>query len=304
MGIIGWLAYNWVIFGDPLIFFYGRFYGAGPYYSQLLYTLLHPWTADYFAIDSVVSGPAFPVVLVLAPLGLVNLVLKGRAKRVRGVLAYLALVLPPLTLFLIASEGLLIFDTTLYFYFLTPRLVLYSFLGVEALSRTPYVGRFLAAMAAVAILASFVAVSFAQYGILHRELIVASPTYLSYRVSVANALAHLRPYGGLVLSPLAPCSIKLSFLGDASPSVMVDEYDGDMYRELTRCPWRHGEVVAVLIPYPELYESMKDPIEYLGGSGHYAVQFYENSTWREEFLSHFVKVGDVGGEYMVYQRVG
>ncbi len=289
IGVIGWLAYNWVIFGNPLEFITHSSSGASGYYYLVISKLLNPLSIDLKSITYVITWLAGPASLTLIPVGVASLLTDSKF-RFKGLLKLIALT-TPLILLLAACRKLLILDLPLYFYFLAPYLVILNFLGVRFLINffSRYLRRegIVAAVLITLVVISFVAQEVMEYSLLGRELVVGGRRYLSNLNEWLGVITLWRSLGGgYVLASSMFCSYNLSVLTGLSPRYIIDEYDINQLRKYSISPWSYG-VSVVLIPSNLTYESLKHYLRALVGSNDYVLLYYESKSWRKEFLKYY-----------------
>ena len=307
LGVVGWLIYNWAIFGNPLEFIVGVFPGASGYYLRLINYLAHPWLIDGKLVASVVAylagftAPVYLVaVLVMDLLGLAG------AKEPRRQLARITLLYLPLVLLLIAHRGLLILDIPLYFYFLSPWIYVAS--GELVKKATIGLKGHKGALAALVLLlvfaAGFVAQDTREFHELRTSLAIGGAVLRWQRSNIAKIVKAWHEAGGYIASPISFISAKISTLGDISPRYIVDEYDYVLYKEVSEAPWSHN-VGVVLVPGPALYKVLKTYLAALSDNKHYAIRFYEDPAWRIVFLHYYsprYSIAIDGDKLIVYTK--
>jgi hypothetical protein len=93
-------------------------------------------------------------------------------------------------------------------------------------------------------------------------------------------------------------SYAISTLAGLSPSKIVDEYDGTLFKNASKGPWKYCEYVIINKGLT------KADLEALNAyyNPHYLYLFYYDRPWRDEFLKHYQLIFETE-YYMLYRRV-
>ena len=288
LGILGWLTYNAVIFGNPLEFIVHPSPGAAGYYNLIIERLTNPLSANYLGIGRVAYKLAGPLA-VLAPLGIIKYIAESRLRE-------LTFMLTPLAILLAEGEGLLIIDHPLYFYFTLPYLVI---LGVEGFTWAVKAlkSRKVQVLATLMVLFLIAAHNSLTYGVLGNELINATSGY-EKDLQLANVVIYAWSVrGGYVLCSSIANSYKISVLSGLSPRYIVDEYDMPNYVNVSKVSWRYN-VTVIVMPTYDKYVSEEAFYNSLIRQN-YVTLYYSNTTWRSELLDRYEVVGQYAGYYIL-----
>ncbi|MCD6324201.1 MAG: hypothetical protein J7L55_03745 [Desulfurococcales archaeon] len=297
LGIAGWVAYNYVIFGNPIEFITHPSPGARGYYFMIISRVMHPWWTDIHGIFNdllMLAGPVIPLV-VLGALAIIR-------RRDWSLCLVLA---SPFILLLSEGKGLAIADHPLYFYFTSPFLFI---LGGEGTHLLVHAIKSLKTRHKEALkvgLAGFLIVSYVLflgygYAVLGHQLREAAPS--RYAEELRSVTTIMRAWGGegLILCSNFIHSERISVLGGVSPANIVDEFDEPFFSKVSAAPWRYGVSVVIL---PKDYASLRAGLVGLDGYGNYVTRFYENLTWRSEFLTNYTLVGETS-KVLIYGSRG
>ena len=180
LGIALWIAYNYVIFRNPLQFVYHPSAGARGYYGVILGEMLNLLHANYLDIIMVVYVLAGPIFLLL--LTALIIVLENKFNGLITAIIYAS----PLIFFLAEGPELIIVDHPLYFYFTLPFIIVLGFKGLEILLSKVSVRVFTAIIiVSLMIIFSLQAIhEYYMYNILRAELYKAYPLYTKNRAFV------------------------------------------------------------------------------------------------------------------------
>lgn len=284
-GVAGWLLYNQIIFGNFLEFVYHPSPGARGYYYWILSTMLKAWNYNFssmFWVLFTLAGPS----LILLPLGITYMVKNGETR-------LLLYIISPLVFALAENPYLAIGDHPLYFFFLLPSIIVISFKGLA------YLGKHFNKIVLIA--SSFLVVIniIMLIGSLNSLLTATDMAYsqLIMDKQLADDIKRMVGKGGYILSSSITMSIDLSVLSGLSPQYIIDEFDGDLYSEASMHPW-NSKVVVLVLPDQRFYIDHRALFIGLGGDNNYVTLFFEDSKWRNEFLSHYEVI--YKGDFWIY----
>jgi len=285
LGMLGWLAYNAVIFGNPLEFITHPSPGAAGYYSMIISRIINPLQVDYLGIAKVVTQLAGPIAI-LAPLGVLRYVKERR-------LSELAYIVTPLTFLLAEGEGLLIADHPLYFYFTLPFIVIVGAAGLqEVLSAVRK--NAIKVIAASVLVIIFLLHQVLAYSVLGSELTYATRHYREDKLLARKIISKWQEQEGYILCSCLTYSQTLSVIGGLSPRYIIDEYDLPYYVNASLTPTKYN-VSVIVLPSPSLYMKIKGFNEALSGTMNYISLYYSNESWKQKLLEHyklFLKTND------------
>jgi hypothetical protein len=287
-GIAYWLFYNLAIFRDPLIWIHGPFPGAYGYYSDVMKGIVVPPISRLPAIASLSTQLLTTImgyVWILLPLALVVLLLR------RDWNALIVLVLLNVHL----ANALSVEVGGLRPYNLLPGAIIAALSLLRPLAQrgNPRNGLFKAFAVALclAMLALWAVALPVMWGYAVPERYYP-PSYYQLREDtralydvVKEGLAR----GDYVLvsgaGSTSPSRLLSLFCG-VSPSKIIDEYDGKLFANASKEPWRYcGYVVVDKMNAEEMKELLEAQNKYYGA--HFLSLYYLNSSWREEFLKRY-----------------
>ena len=300
-GMAYWLFYNLAIFRDPLAWIYGPFPGAYGYYAEVVNRILVPPVEHFLKIAiSLVLGltKLMGFIWILFPIAL----LVHLARRDWSILAVLILVnsciiIPP------AAHGVRLKAHSYSLYPVLPGIVLACFSLLKPLTslhRDSTSKGKASKHRGIAFYTLFIVILWAIALPLMLSYADPAKQYYSrryyqwreeieaiYRV-VADDVVDRRSYilatGVASISP----SRCLSVFYGISPSMIIDEYDGVLFKNASMEPWRYCEYVVV----SKMDPTSKGVRDFLGAENryygaHFLYLYYFDHSWREKFLVHY-----------------
>jgi|GEM_PF-6055299 len=296
MGIEGWILYNWAIFGNPFEFITHPSPGAAGYYFLVMKKIIMPWTVDFTSIGRILLRMMGPAVIFL-PFGVL-----GYLKEKNGH-QFLIFVLSSCILLLAESPHLLIRDHALYYYFSLPFLFIISGKGIGSIIHI--IGsRKVRVVFILLLLVSYGLYEFSGFSRFLGELRHGNRVYIHEKAISDEIVKHWN--GGYIMYSSILGSYYFSVIEGIKPKYIIDEYDNPLCRKFSLSPWRHN-VSVLVIPDPESYRHLKRYFLSLWGEECYAVLYYENESWRNEFLNYYFllynsSVELYGARVMIYTR--
>ncbi|WP_461865536.1 hypothetical protein [Thermococcus sp.] len=280
-GIIGWIVYNWVIFGNPLEFITHPSPGASGYYFIVISKIIKPWTIDFKDIGEIlirILGPFF----VLLFSGIIDYLKEKEGWQ------FLLFLLSSSVLFLAEGPELLIKDHLLYYYFSFPFLFIIAGRGLSFMEKIRY--RNIRVFLALLLIALYSFYQISEFSMLNNELIEGSYKY--YHNKHTSDEIKIRWGGeGYILYSSILGSYYFSVIEGVKPKYILDEYDFPLYERISLSPWEYN-VSVVVFPDRETYTKLREYFIKLSNKNCYVTLYYENESWRSEFLSYYKPISN------------
>lgn len=273
-GIAGWIVYNWAVFGNPFEFITHPSPGAAGYYFKVISKLIKPWTIDLAGIGSILLKMLGPLVVIL-PFGIWSYL------REKNGWQFLFFMLSSSILLLAEGPYLLIKDHALYYYFSFPFFFVLIGNGLRPRILTK---RRLWEVMMVLLIAGYFSYQMMEMQHLTDELDGARYVYF-YNKHFSDVINQNRD-GGYVLYSSIIGSYYFSVIEGVKARYIVDEYDNPVYEEISSSPWTHN-VSVVILPDRNSYTKLRKYFTELCTEKCYVVLYYENKTWRAEFLTYY-----------------
>ncbi|WP_456452710.1 hypothetical protein [Thermococcus sp.] len=276
MGIGGWILYNWAIFGNPFEFITHPSPGAAGYYFVVISKILAPWSIDFKGVLHIIWGMMGPLMVFLIP-GVISYLKEKNGWQM------LILILSSSVLLMAEGPQILIKDHLLYYYFSFPFMYLLAGRGLSFILNRVKEAQIRAVLLLI-LLSSYIIFTISLVSLVHMELGRAYPEYLHNKLLGDKIVMH-RDEGYILYSSVLGSYYFSAFEG-LKPKYIIDEYDMPLYVKASLEPWDFN-VSVVVMPTEDTYAKLGRYFIGLSGKENYATLYYENATWRREFLHHY-----------------